>query len=548
MAQGTPVTGKTTITANGSYSGTADNNEKVLFGTHAMTALLYDIDRVVGSSGNDLVYFSRTDPERHASINLGAGDDLLFLAGGQEHVMKIRGVETVSAEPGASLSIMGSASFSTDGSFDISRASGAGRLDISFFDIAADITLAPGSGRHVFEFDPDFDFKVDGEGRLVVAQNGNELAFEGVDPGNVAITIVVGDDSYTYAEMVLLASSNAGPEVVSITNDHPDGVVSDDDRVVTYTVAFSDPVVDVTPEDLFVQGGVLASGPLLAADGLSLTFAVEASLESKGQLLVVLGEGILGLDGSPLEPAYDESVAVDLASPVFYGLSSPVLSYEVTSADSIVFKGQFSKPVTQLTAEDFVLSGTTATVTGIELTTDDPFTTLEVTVSGGDLASLTGQITFGFAPGQDIVDLQGRPLMDQNLFPVTRTFDNTPPAVTVSDVGSLAWLGMGPGFWITGEGINDSGYFPPDLFDWSKLWITVNDGGPNITFTVADIVGPAHSTNAIGILLTAEKGAEIAARVDGSGDQFVIEEGFWVDPAGNVQTVGGGFITAADMF
>lgn len=227
-------------------------------------------------------------------------------------------------------------------------------------------------------------------------------------------------------------------------------------------------------------------------------------------------------------------------------MSSDVGYGQATNADSVVFRGQFSKLVTQLSAEDFVLSGTTAAITNIEVAYGSQFCDVTMTVSGGDLANLTGSITLSFAPGQDIADLQGRPLADTNLnMTVTVKIDNEPPQVNVTDVISLDGWGLGPGFGIQGSGVDR---LDPAMFDWSKLWIAVDDGGSNITFSTADLFQTAYGTDFIGLILTASKLSEIDARVDGAGDRFVIKEGFWCDPLGNVQTVGGGIDILADMF
>jgi hypothetical protein len=537
------------LAQDGSYEGTPDGYESVRFAKIGMTVSLWDIDRVVGNRGNDVVTFGGASTQRPSKVNLGSGYDVLHLGGGQDYVLKLSGVETITAEPDSSLTIVGGARFTTDGSFSIATDdSSRGVLRVEFTDIADDITLSLGTGKHVISFGPGFDFTEDQDGRLVVSRSGHELTFAGVDGANELITIVEDGVRHTYAEMLSARSEGSGPTVTEFINDHADGVLSDDDRVVNYTVRFSEPVSGVSAEDLVIYGGGLTSGPDLAADGLSITFAVEAPLGSADEIYVYVADTITDLDGHPLEPAQDR-VRVDLVPPVLLSLSTDFRYSPATNADSVEFRGQFTKFVTQLSAEDFVLSGTTATITSIESTQGSRFGELTVTVSGGDLAELTGTITLAFAQGQDVTDLYGRPLADMNLdMTVSVQMDNDPPLVEVTGVTSLVSWGYPPGFGIVGSGINESGRFDSATFDWSKLWIAVDDGGPNITFSAGDSLQTVYATGFIGIILTESKLSEIHDRVDGSADRFVIEEGFWSDRAGNVQLVGGGFDTPADMF
>ena len=72
----------------------------------------------------------------------------------------------------------------------------------------------------------------------------------------------------------------------------------------------------------------------------------------------------------------------------------------ITSADTLTWRLTFDEDVKNVDAGDFIQTGTTATlgVTGSGAVYD-------LTLSGGDLANLTGAVSIGFAVGQNIADL-----------------------------------------------------------------------------------------------------------------------------------------------
>ena len=89
----------------------------------------------------------------------------------------------------------------------------------------------------------------------------------------------------------------------------------------------------------------------------------------------------------------------------------------------------FNETVTNVTAGDFSVSGTTGTI-GINNVSG---TVTDVTVSGGDMANLNATITLSFDGGQDIADGAGNLLT--NTTPTgtneaTFTLDNTAPSLT----------------------------------------------------------------------------------------------------------------------
>ena len=74
-----------------------------------------------------------------------------------------------------------------------------------------------------------------------------------------------------------------------IAPNQGDGVSSDDDSIVAYTVDFSEPVSGITAGDIRVEGGaVVAETVDLSEDGLQATFDVQASDDSIADLVVTV--------------------------------------------------------------------------------------------------------------------------------------------------------------------------------------------------------------------------------------------------------------------
>ena len=102
-----------------------------------------------------------------------------------------------------------------------------------------------------------------------------------------------------------------------------------------------------------------------------------------------------------------------------------------TNANSLTWRVTFSEDVKNVDAADFAIIGTTATVTDVTEVTAS--TVYDVTVSGGNLASLDATVTLSFAGGQDIADNADNALSDTaptGTNDNTWMVDNTAPTVT----------------------------------------------------------------------------------------------------------------------
>ena len=128
--------------------------------------------------------------------------------------------------------------------------------------------------------------------------------------------------------------------------------------------------------------------------------------------------------------------AVDTMAPTVTSIVRQTPTSSPTNADSLTWQVTFSENVKNVTAADFAIAGTNATLTVAEETAS---TVYDVTVSGGNLASLDATVTLSFESGQDIADTSPAANALSNTTPTvtndnTYVVDNTAPTVTITDV------------------------------------------------------------------------------------------------------------------
>ena len=111
-----------------------------------------------------------------------------------------------------------------------------------------------------------------------------------------------------------------------------------------------------------------------------------------------------------------------------------------TNADSLTWRVTFSEAVSNVDAADFVVSGTTATVTAVAAVSGVT-AAYDVTASGGDLASVSATVTLTISSSHNIEDGASNAL--SNTAPTgtndnSYVLDNAAPIVTISGVPSAS--------------------------------------------------------------------------------------------------------------
>ncbi len=285
---------------------------------------------------------------------------------------------------------------------------------------------------------------------VVVTASGGDLA--GLT-GNVTLGLSGSSDLSDAAGNPIASLINSGNDQRTIVVDNtgptlaitgPAGPVS---GAFTATFTFNEDVTGFVVGDISVGNGAASNFQATSATVYTATITPAAD----GTVtLDVAGAVAIDAAGNDNTAATQFSVTNDGTAPTLVAFARPGPGDGQTSVDSLEFLATFSENVINVTANDFVVTGTTATVTSVSSSLlPDPSSSgdvsstaatasslYEIQVSGGDLAGFNGVVGLDVAAGQDIVDTAGNafaggePATDD-----TYTLDNTAPTVTsVSNV------------------------------------------------------------------------------------------------------------------
>ena len=190
------------------------------------------------------------------------------------------------------------------------------------------------------------------------------------------------------------------------------------------------------------SGTISYTGGAVTADS-SCTVGADVTASASGSYANTSGDltSSLGNSGS----ASDTLTATDATAPTLTAFARNTPSSENTNADTLVFDITFDESVSNVSADDFEITGTTAT--GVIAGSGDSYT---LTVSGGDLAALTGTVGLNLASGQNITDTTGNalgagePATDETytLFsqaPVLASLTRQSPTDEFTNADTLTW-------------------------------------------------------------------------------------------------------------
>ena len=223
----------------------------------------------------------------------------------------------------------------------------------------------------------------------------------------------------------------------------------------TATITFSEPVAGFTLDDITVENATLSEFGTVT-DPANTIWTVLVTPTGGGNGIVALfipssaatdaaGNSISG----PLQDRSVNSAYMPMA-PTVTSITRQSPMAELTNADELTWRVEFSEPVGSVDAADFVLTGTTATLLVA------PFfeRVYDLTATGGNLATLDGPVTLGFATGQDISGVStSLPLSDtapttgtnensytlDNTGPRVNAFTRFAPTVSPTNADTLTW-------------------------------------------------------------------------------------------------------------
>jgi hypothetical protein len=319
-----------------------------------------------------------------------------------------------------------------------------------------------------FTFDEDVTDFVVGD---ISVGNGAASAFDdSAAPVYTATITPAADGAVTLDVAGSVATDAAGNDNTaatqfSITNDEtaptlaitgPTGPVS---GAFTATFTFDGVVSEFTVDDITVDNGTASDfeAVIAAGDDVS-TPATNAVAAQYTAIITPAADGAVTIDvagaiatdaaGNDNAAATQFSVTNDETAPVLTAFARDTPVTEQTDADSLIFAISFDEPVSNVTAVDFTVIGTTAT--GVLAGADDSYT---LTVSGGDLADLNGSVGLDLAAGQDIADAAGNalgagePATDETYnvlndadAPTVASVTRSNPTTENTNADSLVWL------------------------------------------------------------------------------------------------------------
>ena len=264
---------------------------------------------------------------------------------------------------------------------------------------------------------------------------------DGVEEGDETVIVDMGpptnaqENGIQQVTITIVDEDLSPPVFNSFVRQSPTGQNTNADTL-TFRATFDSDVLNVDVTDFVVTGGSTASvtnvAPVTATVfDLNVSGGDLADFDGTVGLDLAAGQNITDAFGNALpnaEPAVDDTYTLDNTAPVLASIQRQNPTEERTNADTLTFRATFDSDVQNADAADFVISGSTGSVSAIVVVTAD--TVFDVTVSGGDLASLNGSVGLNLASGQNIVDAAGNALPTvEPVIDEAYTLDNAPPVL-----------------------------------------------------------------------------------------------------------------------
>jgi len=297
-----------------------------------------------------------------------------------------------------------------------------------------------------------------------VTASGGDLAGLGAGfaPPTVSLALVVGQNIQDISGNALTSLpatgatesysvNNGGLTIVSITRvdsgtQAPATQLTNADSLA-WNVQFSSITSEfsLSPADFSLSG---TSATIMSVDRYSIGFIVRAS---GGDLANLNGDVSLSFSattptdefGNPFTNKTPSGVSeltytLDNAAPTVVSITRGFLVSggqipATTDADIVSWFVKFSEDIARPVANDFAVTGTTSSVTISQVGADE----YEISLAGGDIASVNGTVTLNFAGGQTIADTAGNALSivmpsgaNDNTFVMAN--DTVAPSVTIT--------------------------------------------------------------------------------------------------------------------
>ena len=273
---------------------------------------------------------------------------------------------------------------------------------------------------------------------------GRTWTYTELNSGNVRVRLNTNNGSNTisldHVQVRITYTPDVAPTFTSITRQTPTTSPTNSNTLV-FRATFSEGVQNVSTGDFAVTGTTATVTNVTTINASTYDVTVSggnlAALNGTVGLDLAAGQNIQDLTGNALpntEPATDQTYVVDNTAPSVVSLVIQNPATSPTNANTLVFRITFNEDVTNISAADFDVTGTTATITGFATVTAN--TVFDLTLSGGDLAGLNGTVTLNLdvvAPGQqNITDTAGNAMPNPAPNPTASyVVDNTAPTAAI---------------------------------------------------------------------------------------------------------------------
>ncbi|MDD3342129.1 MAG: Ig-like domain-containing protein, partial [Sulfurospirillaceae bacterium] len=259
----------------------------------------------------------------------------------------------------------------------------------------------------------------------------------------------LGAGTYSVLVRTTDVAGNLYDEAQSITiTTNPTVTISADDsslkagQTATITFTFSEAPTGFDASDITVSGGTLGAISSSSATVYTATYTPIANTQSMSETILIAADTFTASGNNNLV-SNTLSMTGDTLAPTIISIDHQTPATVTTNADSLVYRVSFSEAVLAIDTADFSVTGSSATVTNVASAGGNAY---DITVFGGDLASVNGAVSLSFTGGQNITDTAGNALsvtVPSGTNNSSYTLDNTAPIVSNVTVPSSTTYGLG---------------------------------------------------------------------------------------------------------
>jgi hypothetical protein len=206
------------------------------------------------------------------------------------------------------------------------------------------------------------------------------------------------------------------PFLLSVVRHSPTTETTSADKL-TWRITFNENIVGLDSSDVDIDGTTATIESLIPVSGSvydltisggdlrTLNGEVESSFGASAATITDTAGNLLQLSNPTGADENTYQVFNETIPPRITSIDRASPTDEVTGEDTLTWRVIFNEDVTGVDASDFIVGGTTATVTSVSPASA---TTYDVTVSGGDLANLVGSVSLSPIAGiTNIEDISG---------------------------------------------------------------------------------------------------------------------------------------------